>query len=92
MRLDPTTVVLRSFSGDAEVRQARHGLSLVERRILVLLDRPRSLAVFAALHHLDVARLERDLCRLRELGLVALLTPDRALELAQAEPTLDAAD
>ena len=33
MQLDPTTVCLRSFSGEDEVRKATHGLSLVQRII-----------------------------------------------------------
>ena len=90
MQLDPTTVCLRSFAGDAEVRKATHGLSLVQRRILVLLDRPRALATFAALHHLEPRRFERDLLRLAELGLVKLLSPAQAIEFA-TEPVTAAA-
>ena len=48
MELDPITVCIRSFAGEAEVRKATHGLSLVQRRILMLLDRPRTLVAFAA--------------------------------------------
>ena len=82
MELDPTTVCLRSFAGEDEVRKATHGLSLVQRRILMLLDRPRTLVAFAALHHLEPRRFERDLLRLAELGLVKLLSPAQAIELA----------
>jgi len=82
MQLDPTTVCLRSFAGDAEARKATHGLSLAQRRILVLLDRPRALATFAALHHLEPRRFERDLLRLAELGLVKLLSPAQAIQIA----------
>jgi hypothetical protein len=83
MRLEPTTICLRSFLGEDEVRKATHGLSLTQRRVLVLLDRPRALAHFAALHKLEPRRFERDLLRLAELGLVALLSPARAIALAQ---------
>lgn len=83
MQLEPTTICLRSFLGEAEVRKASHGLSLVQRRILVLLDRPRALATFAALHRMEPRRFERDLLRLAELGLVALLSPAQAIELAE---------
>ena len=82
MELEPQMVCVRSFAGDAEARQATHGLSLVQRRILVLLDRPRTLAVFAALHRLEPGRFERDLMRLAELGLVRLLSPAEAIALA----------
>lgn len=87
MELDPTTVCLRSFAGEAEVRKATHGLSLAQRRVLVLLDRPRTLANFAALHRLEPRRFERDLLRLAELGLVALLSPAQAIELARVQRT-----
>ena len=83
MQLDPTTVCIRSFRGDDEVARATHGLSLRERRILMLLDRPRSLAAFAALHRLEPQRFERDLLRLAELGLVALISPAQAIRLAE---------
>ena len=82
MELDPTTVCLRSFAGEAEVRKATHGLSLAQRRILMLLDRPRTLVAFAVLHHLEPRRFERDLLRLAELGLVKLLSPAEAIELS----------
>jgi hypothetical protein len=84
MELDPITVCLRSFAGEAEVRKATYGLSLVQRRILMLLDRPRTLVAFAALHHLEPRRFERDLLRLAELGLVKLLSPAQAIEFANA--------
>ena len=86
MQLDPATVCIRSFRGEDEVRKATHGLSLVQRRILTLLDRPRSLATFAALHRLEPRRFERDLLRLAELGLVALLSPAQAILLAADAP------
>ena len=82
MQLDPTTVCLRSFAGEDEARKATHGLSIAQRRVLVLLDRPRALATFAALHHLEPRRFERDLLRLAELGLVKLLSPAQAIQFA----------
>lgn len=88
MKLEPTTVCLRSYAGDDEARQATHGLSIAQRRVLVLLDRPRVLATFAALHRLEPRRFERDLLRLAELGLVALLSPAQAIELAAPVPAL----
>lgn len=82
MHFDPTTVCVRTFSGEAEARRPIHGLSIGERRVLVLLDRPRGLAQFAARHHLRPARLERDLTHLTALGLVALLSAEEAHALA----------
>ena len=87
MRLDPAIVCVRSFAGDAEAGQASHGLSLAQRRLLVLLDRPRSVAAFAALTRFEAARFERELLALRKLGLVALLTPAHAAALAHAAST-----
>lgn len=89
MRLDPATVCVRSFAGDAEAQQASHGLSLAQRRLLVLLDRPRSVATFAALARFEPERFERELIALRKIGLVALLTPACAAELAHAASTAD---
>ena len=92
MKLDPTTVCLRSFAGEAEVHKATHGLSLAQRRVLMLLGRPRALANFAALHKLEPRRFERDLLRLAELGLVALLSPAQAIRLANAPQAATAVD
>lgn len=82
MHFDPTTVCVRTFGGEAEVRRPTQGLSIAQRRVLVLLDRPRGLAHFAALHHIDPVRLERDLTHLAGLGLVALLSAQQAAALA----------
>ena len=92
MELDPITVCIRSFAGEAEVRKATHGLSLVQRRILMLLDRPRTLVAFAALHRLEPRRFERDLLRLAELGLVALLSPAEAIVLANEPQVANAGE
>lgn len=91
MHFDPTTICVRTFAGEAEVRRPALGLSIAERRVLVLLDRPRGLAQFAALHHLAPVRLERDLTHLAGLGMVALLSSDEARTLA-GEPQIAAAD
>lgn len=81
LELDPETVCVRTFAGEAEAKTATWGLSLMQRRILVLLDRPRTLAAFAARHHLEPYRVERDLAHLSELGLIALLSPQQIREL-----------
>jgi len=82
MHFDPTTVCVRTFAGEAEALRPALGLSVGQRRVLVLLDRPRGLAHFAALHHLTPARLERDLTHLAGVGLIALLSADEAQALA----------
>jgi hypothetical protein len=91
MHFDPTTICVRTFAGEAEVQQPAHGLSIAQRRVLVLLDRPRGLAQFAALNHIAPVRLERDLTHLAGLGMVALLSADEARALA-SEPQIAAAD
>lgn len=82
MHFEPTTICVRTFAGEAEAQRPAQGLSIAQRRVLVLLDRPRGLAHFAALHHLAPARLERDITQLAGLGLVALLSPREAQALA----------
>jgi hypothetical protein len=82
MHFEPTTICVRTFAGEAEALRPTQGLSIAQRRVLVLLDRPRGLAQFAALHHLPPARLERDLTHLAGLGFIALLSPGEAQALA----------
>lgn len=82
MHFEPTTICVRTFAGEAETLRPAQGLSIAQRRVLVLLDRPRGLAHFAALHHFAPARLERDLTLLAGLGLVALLSRSEAQALA----------
>lgn len=91
MHFEPTTICVRTFAGEAEALRPAQGLSIGQRRVLVLLDRPRGLAHFAALHRLAPARLERDLTQLAGLGLVALLSPSEARALADL-PEAAAAD
>jgi hypothetical protein len=89
VHFDPTTVCVRTFAGEAEARQPSHGLSIGQRRVLVLLERPRGLAHFAAQHHLVPARLERDLAHLAGLGLLALLSAEEAQALAGVPQAAD---
>lgn len=89
MHFEPTTVCVRTFSGESEALRPAQGLSIAQRRVLVLLDRPRCLAQFAALHRMPPARLERDLTHLAALGLVALLSADEALALAEPPQAAD---
>jgi hypothetical protein len=92
MHFEPTLVCVRTFAGEAEALRPTHGLSIGQRRVLVLLDRPRGLAHFAALHHLPPARLERDLTLLAGLGLIAMLSADEARSLAGEPQVVAAAD
>lgn len=85
MHFEPTTVCVRTFAGEAEALRPALGLSIGQRRVLVLLDRPRFIAHLAALHHLSPVRLERDLVHLAGLGLVALLSAEEAQALATSE-------
>lgn len=92
MHFEPTLVCVRTFAGEAEALRPAHGLSITQRRVLVLLDRPRGLAHFAALHHIAPARLERDLTHLAGLGLIALLSATEARLLADEPQGAAAAD
>jgi TonB family protein len=73
MQLDPDTACARTAAGESELLAATHGLSLGQRRVLTLLESPRSIASLAAEHRLDVVKLDRDLARLAELKLILLL-------------------
>ena len=51
-----------------------------------MMDQRQAVAAFAALHRLEPRRFERDLLRLAELGLVALISPAQAIQLAESAP------
>jgi hypothetical protein len=75
MYYEPDTIWGRTVQGEQEVAAAQSGLSLGQRRILTLLDAPRTFASLAAKHHLEVTRLEQELIRLAQLRLVAYQRP-----------------
>ena len=75
MPLDPATLVARTTAGDAELSAPRHGLAIAQRRLLSLLDQPLALDELAARPGLQADRLERDLTRLAEVGLVQVHRP-----------------
>jgi hypothetical protein len=75
MELDPATVCVRTPAGEAELQVARSGLTLPQRKVLSLIVAPQPFAELAALHHMEPARLGRDLARLAELGLIWLHLP-----------------
>ena len=60
MYYEPDTIWGRTVQGEQEVAAAQSGLSLGQRRILTLLDAPRTFASLAAKHHLEVTRLEHE--------------------------------
>jgi len=72
MDIDPATICARTAAGEAELAQAKNGLTLPQRKALSLLAAPRAYAEFAAENHLDPQRLARDFFRLAELGLITL--------------------
>jgi hypothetical protein len=75
MYYEPDTIWGRTIDGEKEVAAAQSGLSLGQRRILTLLESPRTFASIAAKHHLEVTRLEQELIRLAQLRLVAYQRP-----------------
>ena len=77
MYYEPDTIWGRTVQGEQEVAAAQSGLSLGQRRLLTLLDAPRTFASLAAKHHLEVTRLEQELIRLAQLRLVAYQRPGR---------------
>jgi protein TonB len=87
MILDPDTVCARTAAGEGELARPTHGLALGQRRVLTLLESPRSIANLAAEHRLDVERLDRDLARLAELKLVVLLARQEQPDPGNARAT-----
>lgn len=75
MPLDPSTLCARTTAGDAELAAPRHGLAIAQRRLLTLLDQPLALDELAARPGLQPERLERDLARLAEHGLIEVHRP-----------------
>lgn len=75
MPFDPSTLCARTAAGDAELAAPRHGLAIAQRRLLSLLDRPAPLDELAGRPGVMPDRLERDLARLAEHGLVELHAP-----------------
>jgi TonB family protein len=72
MTFDSSTLCARTAAGDAELAVPALGLSLGQRRVLALLQNPFAVDELAQKHHLDPAKLERDLLRLADLRLVVL--------------------
>jgi len=75
MPLDPSTLIARTAAGDAELAAPRHGLVIAQRRLLTILDHPVPLDELVARPGVHPDRLERDLARLAEHGLVEIHRP-----------------
>jgi hypothetical protein len=75
MYYEPDTIWGRTVQGEKEVAAAKSGLSLGQRRLLTMLDSPRTFAALAAKHQMEVTRLEQELIRLAQLRLVAYQRP-----------------
>lgn len=65
-----STVVTRTEAGSAELAVPTHGLSLAQRRFLTRLDSSCTLDELALRHPAAAEKLERDVSRLVDLGLV----------------------
>jgi hypothetical protein len=79
MYYEPDTVWGRTVEGEEEATKAKSGLSLVQRRVLRELTRPRTFASLAAKHYrLPPPRLEHELIALAERKLVAFQRPGAA--------------
>ena len=75
MYYEPDTVWGRTVAGDEEVAVTRSGLSLVQRRVLRELGKPRTFASIAAKHRIEAPKLESELIWLAERQLVAYQRP-----------------
>ncbi|MFO1396668.1 MAG: hypothetical protein U1F48_06360 [Burkholderiales bacterium] len=75
MYYEPETLWGRTVQGDRELARPAIGLSLVQRRLLKKLGRPRPFATLAASLRIDAHKLEHELVRLAELELVAFQRP-----------------
>jgi hypothetical protein len=82
--LDPGTICARTNAGELELRAARSGLTLPQRRALSLISAPQVFAELAAEHRLDPTRLGRGLVRLSELGLIVLHVPPARMARSEA--------
>jgi hypothetical protein len=75
MYYEPDTIWGRTVQGDLEVTTPTSGLSLVQRRLLKRLARPKTFATLVARDRVEPPRLEHELIRLAELRLVAYKRP-----------------
>lgn len=75
MQYEPDTLWGRTVRGDRELTHPAIGLSLVQRRLLAKLARPRPFAALAVSLRIEIGKLEQELLRLAELELVAFQRP-----------------
>jgi len=91
MPLDPATLCARTAAGDAEMAAPRHGLAIAQRRLLSFLDHPLGIDELGHRPGVTPERLERDLARLVENGLVEIHHPAIASGSAALPPVARAA-
>ena len=84
--MQSSTVVTRTDAGSAELAVPAHGLSLTQRRFLTLLDTSCTVDELALRHRAEAAKVDRDLTRLVELGLVVCAVPAPANDAQVAAP------
>jgi TonB family protein len=89
--LNASSPITRTAAGEQELAVPSHGLSLTQRRLLTLLDTPGSLSDLQARSGSELARLERDLARLAETGLIASESTDSPIQPARNEAPRGAA-
>jgi len=75
MYYEPDTIWGRTVQGDLEVTTPTSGLSLVQRRLLKRLARPKTFATLVARDRIEPPKLEHELIKLAELRLVAYQRP-----------------
>ncbi|MFO1306716.1 MAG: hypothetical protein U1F54_23580 [Burkholderiales bacterium] len=78
MYYEPDTVWGRTVAGDDEVAVPKSGLSLMQRRVLRELGKPRTFASIAAKYGIEAPKLESELIWLAERQLVAYQRPGAA--------------
>jgi TonB family protein len=78
MDIDPGTICARSSAGEVELQTARSGLTLRQRKLLLLMAAPQAYAELIADNHLEPLRAARDLAHLAGLGLIVLHSPSPA--------------
>lgn len=73
--VESSAIVERTAAGNIELAAAAHGLSLMQRRFLTLIDSACTLEALARRYPVERGNIERDLTRLIQLGLVTCESP-----------------
>lgn len=88
---DPAALCTRTALGDAELAAPRHGLAIAQRRLLALVDHPVAIDELVQRAGVAADRLERDLAKLVDAGLVRLQMPGPGASPLLARPSRPAA-